>query len=107
MIVDADTLMGWSYDKAKSCGMPCVGARYTADDVRKYELVEGALCTVCGKPATDVHHEPNGRMPFCMKTKWGLFVLKPSLIALCRECHEKRHRIFPGALVSFHVRFAA
>ena len=86
----ARTLGGWSYRDAVCCGMPHHGAHYTADDVRRYEMDEGARCLVCGKPATEVHHEPEKRISFTMRTPWGYFVLKPALIALCSDCHRLR-----------------
>lgn len=91
-MIDSRTLNGWSYRKAKCFGMPHHGAKYTGGDVRRYERDPEALCMVCGRPATETHHEPNGRNYFTLRTSWGTFVLKPALIALCRDCHEKRTR---------------
>lgn len=90
MIVDAKQLHGWSYEKAKCFGMPHFMAHYTSADVRKYERDEGAVCMVCGKPATETHHEPNGRSYFLLMTPMGRFSLMPALIALCRDCHRAR-----------------
>ena len=94
-----------SRDKALCYGMPNIGARYTRDDVRAYELLDDYVpCAVCGRPATNVHHEPPrssssaGRKrpgSLLLRTEMGQFVLKPSLIALCGSgttgCHGKRH----------------
>ena len=88
MIVDSRTLHGWSYEAAKCMGMPHFMARYTSGDYRKYKKDQDAECMVCGRPATDVHHQPF-REYFELRTGWGTFVLKPALITLCRECHEK------------------
>lgn len=89
-MVDASLLNGWSYEKASCFGMPHFMARYTSGDVRSYERDADARCMVCGRPATETHHEPNGRLYFTLRTKRGIFVLKPALIALCRECHDLR-----------------
>ena len=89
-MVSADVLSGWTLRDASCCGMPHHGAYYTADDIRRYRMEDGARCLVCGKPAKHVHHEPEKRLSFTMRTKWGWFVLKPALIALCPDCHRLR-----------------
>ena len=75
-------------------GMPHFMAEYTADDTDKYRRAEGAICVVCGRPATDVHHVPpkSTARSVVMETPAGKFVLKPALMAMCRECHEAYHR---------------
>lgn len=80
---------GWSYDRASLCGMPHLGADYTADDVRRYRRT-GELCALCGRRATNTHHSPDRRV-FDLRTEYGIFVLKPALFALCGSgttgCH--------------------
>lgn len=96
----ASTLCGTPLEIASSFGMPHVGARYTADNVNRYRLEDGARCAVCGRPATNAHHEPpkgsgGKHRQFTMWTPWGRFILKPALIALCGSgttgCHGMRH----------------
>lgn len=93
----ASLLHGLSIEKASLYGMPHIGARYTAGDANAYRLEQGAVCAFCGRPATNAHHEPpKGTCPyFALQTEWGLFVLKPALIALCGSgttgCHGARH----------------
>lgn len=104
---DASQLRGLSYAKAKLCGMPHLGASYAGGGIERTRLGDGALCALCGRPATNAHHEPprsNGA--FLLPTKWGMFVLKPALIALCGSgttgCHGARH----DRRVAFEWRWA-
>lgn len=80
-------LNGTSYENAKSFGAPHFMARYTGSGYGSYKRDPDAVCFVCGRPATETHHAPY-RDYFALRTKWGTFVLKPALVALCRECHE-------------------
>lgn len=96
----ASVLNGVPFDVASRFGMPHIGARYLRDDVDSHKMHDGAVCPVCKKPATNVHHEPpkgaGGRYrQFTMYAPWGRFILKPALIAMCgsgtRGCHGSRH----------------
>ena len=91
------TLGGISMDKATQYGAPHVGGFYSGEGVNTHKLKEGARCAVCGRRATNVHHEPQkGTSPYWgMQTDWGVFLLKPALIALCGSgttgCHGDVH----------------
>ena len=87
-MIDSKLLHGWSYEAAKCMGMPHFGAHYLGGDYRRYSRDPYAECMVCGRPATDVHHQPF-RDYFQLRTKWGIWSLMPGLVTLCRECHEK------------------
>lgn len=96
----ASTLCGVPFEVASKFGMPHLGAHYFGDSVNRYRKDEGAVCAVCGKPAENVHHEPpkgaGGKYrQFTMWSKWGRFILKPALIAMCGSgttgCHGDRH----------------
>jgi len=54
-----------------------------------YVCQEDISCEECGRPAVDIHH----KVPKSICAKHG--IKDPddvdNLIALCRECHEKRH----------------
>jgi len=93
-------------DVAISYGMPNIGCHYTRDDVAATAPDDDWVgCVACGKTAMQCHHEPprglsdaidpktnrkkNGAL--LLETPRGKFVLKPALIALCKECHDKRH----------------
>ena len=97
MIVDSSVLNGISYAKAANYGMPNIGCHYCTSYVNSHWLDEGARCAVCGKPATNAHHEPakGTSSTWTMKTPYGSFQLNPSLVALCGSgttgCHGKRH----------------
>lgn len=89
-------LHGFDKDKAECYGKPHILARYTGDDIRRYEHDDG-LCPLCHQRIiSNVHHQPGGRHPFVMYTKRGRFVLKPALFALCGSgitgCHGLIHR---------------
>ena len=105
-LVDRSQLRGLPYETAKLYGMPCIGARYTADDVRKYRRDPLAPCAICGALSNSTHHEPprgatkakhDGKVypgSFLLCTPMGKFVLKPALFAMCgdgtRGCHGMR-----------------
>lgn len=97
MIVNRSVLNGISYEKAVNYGMPNIMAHYETSYVNSHKLDEGARCVLCGKPATNAHHEPQKgtTSAWTMKTLYGSFSLRPSLIALCGSgttgCHGKRH----------------
>lgn len=86
-------LNGLSAEWASLYGLPHLGARYRNTDVNSHGRLPGAICAVCGGIATDVHHWPpksKGRT-FAMRTPKGIFLLKPSLFALCHRCHMLYH----------------
>lgn len=91
-------LRGMSYERAKCYGAPNWDARYTSGTA--YRLVPGARCMVCGRPATNAHHEPpkgmSGVREWELLTPKGPRLLRPALIALCGSgttgCHGARHR---------------
>jgi hypothetical protein len=100
MIVSARVLNGQPYETAKKFGMPHIGAHYLREDVRTNKLDENALCCICGKMATNSHHDPEKGMggknsSWCMKTEHGMFILMPSLKAVCGSgttgCHNGFH----------------
>lgn len=103
-----DAFPGIHIDRASAIcyGMPNIGCHYTRDDVTATAPDDTwVACAACGRTATQCHHEPprsksgaidpetgrkkNGAL--LLKTAMGQFVLKPSLIALCAECHARRH----------------
>ena len=93
----AADLRGMDYASAMTYGMPHVSAKYTGEGVNRYKLEDGAICPVCGRMATNAHHNPpkgHGKF-FTLRTKWGMFVLRPALIALCGSgttgCHGDVH----------------
>ena len=89
--------MGVSYEVAECYGKPHIGAFYSGSGVKSHKREEGAICAVCGRPATNAHHNPQlskGDI-FLLITKWGRFALKPALIAVCGSgttgCHNGFH----------------
>ncbi len=92
-----DQLCGLSLEVAERYGKPHVGAFYAGSGVKTHKRRGDARCAVCGRPVGSVHHEPplsRGHV-FLLRTKWGQFVLKPSLFALCGSgttgCHNDFH----------------
>lgn len=98
MTPQAWQLRGTPYERAKCYGAPNWHAVYT--DGLRYRLIAGARCMVCGRPATNAHHEPpkgmGGVKAWELRTERGPYVLRPALIALCGSgttgCHGARHR---------------
>lgn len=104
-----EQLRGLSYEKAKLYGMPHIGAWYNTENVKDYGHEDYFPCIVCGKPASNVHHEPprgvsscidpktGEKIPggFLLETPKGKFVILPALICLCGSgtagCHGDRH----------------
>ena len=80
-------------------GKPCVGARYTGGG-DAHELLEGALCPVCHRYASQCHHWPAkgmGGSTFTLETPNGFFRLRSPLFAVCGfgnagGCHGLWHR---------------
>lgn len=100
MKVDAKVLHGTPYQQALCMGMPHVHAHYNGPGVRQVVRNRDATCAVCGKGATNVHHEPplglgGANSTFTLATPRGTWELRPALIALCGSgtegCHGKRH----------------
>lgn len=92
-----EQLGGLSLDVAECYGKPHLGAFYSTESVKSHKRLEGASCAICGKPVQSVHHNPplsKGHI-FLLRTKWGAFVLKPALFALCGTgttgCHNEFH----------------
>lgn len=77
-------------------GMPCLGAEYTDSASDRHRLLEGAVCPVCGRPATDCHHQPPKGMGggSARETVAGLDgpLVRPALIGLCHGCHMRHHQ---------------
>lgn len=73
-------------------GMPHHMAHYTGAGVNQCALDDGAWCACCGKRATEAHHEPpKGLGGGNSYRSLGGERIRPALIALCPECHAKRH----------------
>lgn len=87
---DSATLRGKSVERARLYGMPHVGAKYTCAGTKSYERYLD-ICPVCGRPAVNTHHEPPRGIGGGGYLALAGIALRPALIALCRECHEKRH----------------
>jgi 5-methylcytosine-specific restriction endonuclease McrA len=74
---------------------PHINAEYYRDEISATKWMgDYPQCAVCGRTngSFAVHHEPprsKGSLILC--TPMGKFVIKPTLILLCKECHEKRH----------------
>ena len=107
-LVDKSQLRGLSYKTVKLFGMPHIGAWYNSENVKDYDHDEYVPCACCGRPASNVHHEPprgksscidpktGKKIPgsFLLATPMGKFVLLPALICLCGTgttgCHGDR-----------------
>lgn len=91
-MIDSKLLKGFSVDRAICYGMPHIGCHYESSSVNSHKLNENALCAVCGAPAVHAHHEPpKGMGAGSAYFKIGEHKLRPSLIALCENCHYDRH----------------
>ncbi len=96
--MNASQLMGLSREIAECYGKPHVGAFYANSSVNSHKLQWDAVCTICGRPATNAHHQPpkSRGIVFTMRTPMGAFVLKPALIAVCGSgttgCHGLIHQ---------------
>lgn len=89
-------LRGLSVETAQKFGMPSVGCEYTGSGAHRYRLLDGALCAVCGRPATNCHHEPHlGMGGRNARFELHGVELRPALIALCGSgttgCHGAIH----------------
>ena len=75
--------------------MPNMGAEYTRDDIKATKWVgDYPKCQVCGRThgTFAVHHEPpRSKSSLLLMTDMGRFVVKPTLVLLCTECHRDRH----------------
>lgn len=88
---------GLSAEELNGIGKPCVGARYTSYRGDGHELLDGAVCAVCGKPATNAHHVPAKGMGGGRRlVRVGGVPMRPALIALCGSgttgCHGLAHQ---------------
>lgn len=92
-MLSMNQLDGLSVDDAKRYGLPHFGAYYARENVDANRLVSNAKCVVCGKRAHHSHHwPPKGRgRHYTMETPIGMFVLMPSLFAVCPWCHDRWH----------------
>ena len=74
---------------------PNINARYKADSISATRWTgEFPFCAACGKShgSFAVHHEPpRSKGSLLLRTRVGEFVVKPTLILLCGECHADRH----------------
>jgi len=74
---------------------PNLGAEYTRDDIAATHWTgDYPECQVCGctHGFHAVHHEPpRSEGSLLLMTKMGRFVVKPTLVTLCWECHGDRH----------------
>lgn len=92
-----ELLRGMSLQHAELYGKPHIGAEYMGEGVKSHRAWQGAVCAVCGRPATNVHHvSPLSRgKTFRLETQVGVWELKPALFALCGTgttgCHNGFH----------------
>lgn len=74
---------------------PNINAEYTADRLDAYRWTgDYPECAVCGKTRRidGVHHEPpRSKGSLLLSTPNGNFVVKPTLMTLCKDCHGDRH----------------
>lgn len=74
---------------------PNLNAEYTADRIDSYAWTgDYPQCAVCGRTRgiDGVHHEPTrSKGSLLLRTDKGQFVVKPTLMTLCKECHKDRH----------------
>ena len=94
-----ELLRGMSLQHAELYGKPHIGAEYMGESVKSHRAWQGAVCAVCGRPATNVHHvSPLSRgKTFRLETQVGVWELKPALFALCGTgttgCHNGFHGV--------------
>ena len=93
---ESDRYRGRSKAECDRYGKPHINARYTApENTHRYEKDDDATCAICGRPATDTHHWPplgkSAHGIWLLRTRKGIFALKPALFALCRTHHELFH----------------
>ena len=85
---------------------PNLNAEYTADRIDAYRWTgDYPECAVCGKTRgiDGVHHEPpRSKGSLLLQTPLGGFVVKPTLMTLCKACHADRH---DRAALSFSWEF--
>lgn len=87
-----ELLRGLSLDVAECYGKPHIGCFYRNNSVKSHTRNDDARCVICGRQATNAHHQP----PL---SKGGFLLhgyeLRPSLIALCGSgttgCHNDFH----------------
>ena len=90
-MVDARKLHGLSIDRAECYGKPHINAFYTGNGLRAYKRDDVALCPLCGRPATNTHHQPDRFFFRFMLKDGGYIALRPALMAVCGSgttgCH--------------------
>ena len=94
MIYDCRSKSNPSLPKVLLYASPNLNAEYTADSISSYRWTgDYPECAVCGRTRRidGVHHEPPGRRSLLLQTPNGGFVVKPTLMTLCKDCHGDRH----------------
>lgn len=95
MIYDHRRDMHDNLDAIRLYACPNLNARYTSDSLSATRWQgDYPECAVCGRTHGNfaVHHEPpRSKGSLLLGTKRGHFVVKPTLILLCAECHRDRH----------------
>lgn len=98
--MDRAILKGLPLNVAERYGKPHIGAHYRNNGVKSHVLDDDYVpCAVCGKPATNVHHDPPLRFghEFPLWSEGGRrwIYLHPALFALCGSgttgCHNGFH----------------
>ena len=100
MIVRSSYLkLPWTHESRETVNlfaMPNLNADYTADKVSATKWQgDYPQCVACGRTRSlsfAVHHEPpRSKGSLLLMTDMGKFVVKPTLILLCHDCHHARH----------------
>lgn len=95
--VPTSQLQGLSLEIAECFGKPHIGAFYKGQNVKSHSLEDGSCCSVCYRPATNVHHVvPLGKAKsFTLQSLYGTWELNTALFALCGSgttgCHNDFH----------------
>ena len=98
--MESNILRGLPLETAERYGKPHIGAFYYNANVKSHALADDYVpCACCGKPATNVHHDPPLRYGHSFKF-WNAAMgchqqLRPALLALCGSgttgCHNGFH----------------
>lgn len=101
-------LRGLPVATAQKFGMPCLGCEYTGEGAHRYRLLDGARCAVCGRPATNCHHEPHlGMGGRNASFRLHGVELRPALIALCGSGTTGCHGLVHSGRISLEWRWDA